>query len=210
MMIRFLSTVPFTLFMLSGIVLAAVATRTHITEMAVTVRRDLGFSPMQLAHGEWIRLFSSVFFTVGGIKFYASALMLAACVGIAERLHGTIRVAALFWGVHLVTLLVTSLAVAFPLRAMDIVHGTLLFEVHDVGPSAGYYGCLGVSCMSLPARWRHAAGGAIMTIIAMRLLWSVIAIPDQGRALAADVAHLVAFPLGLASGALLARRTPPA
>ena len=49
-----------------------------------------------------------------------------------------------------------------------------------------------------------------MTIIAMRLLWSVIAIPDQGRALAADVAHLVAFPLGLASGALLARRTPPA
>ncbi len=194
---RCLRPFPFTVLMLAILIGVAIWTRTHTGAIAPSIRRSLGFSPLHLARGEWTRLLSCVFFTVGGVKFYASAVMLAIGVGAAERLYGTKQAFALFWGIHLGTLLIASLLVAIPLHAMDVYRGSVLASARDVGPSAGYYGCLGSACAAIPTRWRVVVIASILTIFAIRLVWSLVTIPDNGRAMSADLAHMIAFPIGL-------------
>ncbi|MCA9152476.1 MAG: hypothetical protein KDA92_24405, partial [Planctomycetales bacterium] len=106
---RVIAGLPFTVIMVTSVTAAAIWTGTHVGELHPTTRDDIGFAPLHLMRGEYSRLLSSVFFTVGGAKFYASSVMLALCVGATERLYGSLRTAALFWGIHLATLVVTSI-----------------------------------------------------------------------------------------------------
>jgi hypothetical protein len=150
-----------------------------------------------------------VFFTIGGTKLYASVAMLAVSVGAAEKVYGTSRTFAMFWGIHLATLLIASVALVLPLHLLETYRGTLLANVRDVGPSAGYYGCAGAVCVAIPERWRIAVIGFVLTILALRLTWSMITIPDHGRAISADLAHIIAFPLGIAVASLSVVRIIP-
>ena len=196
-MLHFLKTFPFTLLMCGILIAVALWTRTHAGPLDSDTRHSVGFSALHLPRGDWGKLFSSVFFTVGGVAFYASLAMLALGVGAAERSFGTWRTVALYWGIHLVTLVSTSLLITLPLRAFENYRGTLIAEAVDVGPSAGYYGCLGAACWMLPMRWRLIVVAGVVFILAARLTWSLVAIPDHGRAIAADLAHIIAFPLGI-------------
>jgi hypothetical protein len=196
-MIRFIRPFPFTILMLLILVAAAIWSRTHRGPLAPSIRQDVGFAPLHLPRGDWIKLFSCVFLTMGGKKFYASALMFGISVGATEKLYGTKSASVLFWTIHLVTLLIASLLVAIPLHAMDFYRGTLLANAGDVGPSAGYYGCLGAACAGIPFRWRAPLIGGVIAILSARLIWSFVTIPDHGRAMSADLSHLIAFPLGL-------------
>ena len=203
-MLRCLCMFPFTIVMLFIMIAVGIWTRTHRDSLSQLIRRSRGFAPLHLSRGEWTRLFSSVFFTMGGRSFYASVIVLALSVGAAEKVYGTGPAIALFWGIHLATLLIASFLLAIPLHRLRFFRGRLLASARDVGPSAGYYGCLGASAIAIPVRWRVIVIGGIAAILVARLIWSVVTIPDRGRAMSADVAHLLAFPIGLLVGQLVA------
>ncbi len=188
---------PFTLLMLMALIVAGIYGRTHVGSLDVDVRHRVGYSPRLLLNGHLHRPFTSVLFTAGGWRFYASLLMVALTVGWIECSHGTRRALLTFFGVHLLTLLILGVGVALPLVLLGTHRGTLLFDAQDVGPSAGYYGCLGLAVAGLPGRKRKKIVFAVLAVLLLRLVWSTAHIPEEGRTMSADLAHLTAFPLGL-------------
>lgn len=189
---------PFTLSILVAVIVIGALTGTHWADLHPDLLHGLGFAPRHLPDFEWHRLITSALLTHGGIAFYVALGMLALCVGWAERMYGLWRTALVFWGVHLVTLVIVSLVIAFPLHFLDFAHGSFLVHTRDVGPSAGYYGCLGLACTTLPKRFRMAVIAAVTLVLIARLAWSWGVMLTPQPALTADVAHLLAFPLGIA------------
>lgn len=193
--------VPFTIVMLVVISAVGLTTATHLDRLPPSFLQRFGFAPFHLRAGDLVRLLTSAFLTLGSWSFYGALAMIAVCVGLAEKRVGTWRAVLAFWGIHVATLLIQSLLLAISARHLDVLWIKLLQIEHDVGPSAGYYGCLGVVCQkqSEPRRrWLLAIVGGILLA---RLIWSALA-PHPRTPLAADIAHLIAFPLGVA----LARR----
>ena len=194
---RFLVRYPFTLAMLAALIAAGIYGRTHVGELDENVRHRAGYSVRLLLEGELHRGFTSLFFTAGGTRFYSSLVMLAVAVGWVESSYGTLRAVTAFFGVHLATLVLMSVSIAL-LYAMAQTHrGSLLWEVKDVGPSAGYYGCLGFAIAGLSPGLRLSLVAAVASILLVRLAWSSIHLPEGGHVLSADIAHLIAFPMGL-------------
>ena len=74
-----------------------------------------------------------------------------------------------------------------------IVWGTVLATECDVGASAGYYGCLGGVIASLPTDRRPTASALVMMFLLGRLWLSV----GNGWSMTSDIAHLIAFRLGM-------------
>lgn len=190
---------PLTITLLVLMLACNVAANT-VTELLRPAWQNLfGFSPADLWTGDWYPLFSSLLLTTGRFSFYASFVMLAVCVGFTERRYGTLRTLLTFLGVHVVTLLMLSVLVAWPLVQLEFERGHLLFNTNDVGPSAGYYGCLGLLVMASGWRGRKTVFLGILLLLLVRASWTWIEIPDQTERLTADVAHLIAFPLGALS-----------
>lgn len=196
-MLQVISQLPFTMAMGAALFAAGVWTETHKGVWSPSRFRDYGFAPLQLLQGPWTRITTSVFLTAGRSHFYASFVMTLVGIGISELFWGTWPTMVLFWGVHFATVLIVSLVVAIPLHLMGVYRGVLLATAHDVGPSAGYYGCWGAVCNSLAHDGRLVLICAILVALATRLLWSLVRVVDHGRALSSDLSHLVAFVLGL-------------
>lgn len=194
---QFFRRFPATIGLASLVAIIGIAAETHVDRLAPELMQRFGFAPLHLVRGDLLRLLTSVVLTVGGWSFYLSWLMLVGCVGGAEALVGTRRTLATFFGVHLATLLVQSLLLALPGHLLDFPWGRLLATEHDVGPSAGYYGCLGVVCARQPAGRRVRACAAVFLILLARLAWRLAVPQEVWTPLGADVAHLLAFPLGL-------------
>ncbi len=190
---------PFTLGMLAALVAAGIYGKTHVGMLDTQVHHQVGYSVRLLLEGELHRGVTSLFFTAGGSRFYSSLAMLVGAVGWVEAKYGTIRAAATFVGIHLITLLLMSGAIASLYALLETHRGSLLWEAKDVGPSAGYYGCLGLAIAGLSPPVRLSLITAILTVLTLRLAWSSFHLPDGGRTMSADIAHLIAFPLGMLS-----------
>ena len=195
-----LKRLPFTIAMVVIVAAIGVATATHLERLEPGLMKRFGFAPLHLPKGEWMRLLSSAFLTTGGWSFYRSLAMLALCLGLSEFRVGTWRTVLAFWGVHLATLAIVSLLLAFPLYHFDVVWRKLLAAEHDVGPSAGYYGCLGLVCQKWPDRPRRWLYAVIGGVLIARLVWAALSPRAAHAPLGADIAHLIAFPLGIALG----------
>jgi membrane associated rhomboid family serine protease len=194
---------PFTIAMVVIVASIGLATATHLDRLPPELMKRFGFAPLHLPKGELIRLFTSAFLTVGGWSFYRSLSMLALCLGLSENRTGTWRTMTAFWGVHLATLAIVSLLLAVPLHQLDAVWRKLLAAEHDVGPSAGYYGCLGFVCQKWPGKQRAWLYAIIGGVLLARLVWAALSPRHPHAPLTADIAHLVAFPLGIVLGRLM-------
>jgi membrane associated rhomboid family serine protease len=191
---------PFTIAMVVIVGGIGFATATHLERLEPGLMKRFGFAAIHLPKGDLVRIFTSAFLTVGGWSFYRSLTMLALSLGLAEYRSGTWRTMVAFWGVHLATLGLVSLLLAFPLYQFDVVWRKLLAAEHDVGPSAGYYGCLGYVCQKWPGKqraWLYAIVGGMLIV---RLAWSALSPRVPHAQIGADIGHLVAFPLGIALG----------
>lgn len=206
-MLSALKSIAFTMTMAVLMIIAGLRIGSHRGPASPELFERVGFSPWHLIRGPFLRVLRSAFYTAGGAAFYISLLMLIFCVSITERVFGNWQTAGLFWSSHLITLLVTSFCIAIPLHRMRIGRGALLATAHDVGPSAGYYGCLGAYCHSLDTLWRVPLIGLILASLGMRVVWSSIHAKDHGRNLSADVSHAVAFPLGVGLAQFLLHST---
>ncbi len=149
-----------------------------------------------LVEGEIHRAVSSLFLTAGGWRFYCSEVMVALAVGFIEWSRGTFRAAITFLGIHFATLITMTVGVVLWDELKPSVLSDLLWNVQDVGPSAGYYGCLGLALASASPSKRSLLLWSVLLWLALRTCWSVGCVPEDGSVISADVAHVIAFPLG--------------
>ncbi|MCX6048938.1 MAG: hypothetical protein NT075_27880 [Chloroflexi bacterium] len=186
----------FTWVMLSAFLMAALGTQTHIQTLTPRWLERLGFAPHDLWFWRWERLFTSVLITTGGQLFAPVLGIFTFSIGVVEWLAGTKRAMATFWGVHLLTMLIESLLIILPLHRLGYPRGTALTLVRDVGPSAGYFGCLGFATQRLPARLGQFIHSFILGILLINWLTPALQAEEHDTKFFADLAHLIAFPLG--------------
>lgn len=197
---------PFTIVMLALLWLTALHTNTHLPQLTQAWMNRLGFAPIDLLALDLGQLFTSAVTTGGGIVFWQAMIFTAVFVGWAEWQHGTRLTAIAFWGVHLLTLVILSLIIALPLHWTGFQPGTMIAFSRDVGPSAGYFGALGLDCAGLKSPFRWIAGGIVLSGLAIALL-TVSGHSGRRIELSADLAHLIAFPLGFVSIQLAKKKT---
>ena len=105
-------------------------------------------------------------------------------------------VAGSFWGIHLVTLVFESVLFLLPLHQLGFTQARAVFYSRDVGPSAGYMASLGLVTTFLPKPWRWVVFGAVLTFLIVALTLPPRPAETQAVKLTADMAHLIAYPLG--------------
>ncbi len=195
-----LRRLPFTLVLL--LILSAVAlwTNTHSGRLSPGLLRRFGYAPRDLWVWRWDMLITSALVTNGGRAFWGALLMVMLAVGTAEWRVGTWRTTSTFWGVHLLTLLLESGGALLSDQAGWIE--TAVLRVRDVGPSAGYFACLGLALATLRRPWRWLAALLIYIVLIVVLFLP----PSAGQSVVvkrfADAAHLIALPLGWLSASL--------
>jgi len=198
----FLQRFPFTLTMLALLELTAIWTGTHTAVISAEWLDRLGFALLDLLTLNLGRLFTSALVTNGGRVFWEALGMVTFAVGLSEWLTGSSRAALTFWGVHLSTLVLESLVIALPLHWIGMTLGTLVALSRDVGPSAGYFGALGLVSAHLKYPWNLISGGVIFIGLETALIhvnWN----NSLGLEISADIAHIIAFPLGWYSSKLV-------
>lgn len=186
---------PFTLTMLALLGLTALWTNTHAATISAEWLDRLGFAPLDLLALDLGRLITSALVTSGGRVFWEALGMVAFAVGLSEWLTGSRRATLTFWGVHFSTLLIESLFVVLPMHWAGAALGSLVALTRDVGPSAGYFGALGLVSSQLRHPWNLVTGGLIFIALEIALL-HISGNNTLGMEVSADIAHIIAFPLG--------------
>jgi hypothetical protein len=198
---------PFTLLSLGLLVVVGLITQTHIGALSKEWLASLGFAPTDLWEWRLERLVTSALVTQGGRVFWEVLGIMAVALGLAEWLAGTRRALLTFWGVHLATLLIESTAI-WLLRHWGGAQFEAYTIARDVGPSAGYFGCLGLACGRLPGRWRWATGSVILLGLVAAFFLPGQAGQAREVKLFADLAHLLAFPFGWLSARMFMEEIP--
>jgi hypothetical protein len=134
--------------------------------------------------------------TAGAGKFFASLVMLGFSVGLVESQVGTARTIKLFFTTHIAVLLILSILIVLPADYLGLAAAKLLANTYDVGPSAGYYGCLGGAIALYFNRQQLSFLAAGIVVLAGRLCLSASGLAEDPSVVSADIAHLIALPLG--------------
>ena len=199
---RLFSDFPFTLSCLALLSAVALWTSTHRENLTPHWMGRLGFAPRDIWLLRWDRVFTSAFVTHGRSVFWGAFGMTLFAVGAAEKMAGTLQAFAAFWICHILTLGLIALLIAWPLHAFKIPFGTTLTAAEDVGPSAGYFGCLGLLVSRISGIWKFAAA---FIILAGLILYFFIP-PSKGEPAItkqhADLAHILSFASGFSLAAL--------
>ncbi len=198
--------IPFTLCMVVILLVVAGWTNSYFQELTRAWMSRLGFAPRDLWFLRWWRLILSALVTSGGITFWLALVMVAFTSGAAEVLAGTWRAVLVFWGVHLVTLVLEALILSLPLHQLGFTQARGVFFSRDVGPSAGYMGSLGYIATFLPKPWRWVGFSAIMIYLVAAFFLPGRAGVTPAIGFSDNLAHLLAFPLGWLTGILVARK----
>ena len=193
---QLLSRFPFTLIMLAGLFLAALVTNTYFQSITHQWLNRTGFSPNDLWYWRLERMFTAALVTVGGKVFWEAILMVSLFVGLAEWMTGWKRTALTFWGVHLLALAILSLIVSLSLHQLRAFGLEASEAARDVGPSAGYFACLGLISAKLKRPWNWVSGAVLFAMFVTTLFLPAAAGESAKLKFSADLAHLLAFPLG--------------
>ena len=205
-LLNFLRRIPFTLIMLTGLFLGALVTNTYFQSITHRWLNRTGFSARDLWYLRLERLFTSALVTDGGRVFWEAVLLVAIFVGLVEWTNGWKRAAATFWGVHLLSLLLLSLIISLSLHQLHALGIEASEVARDVGPSAGYFACLGLVSARLKRPWNWASGGILFAFFVVALFLPASAGVNPRQAVSANLAHLLAFPLGWLSSGVGSKR----
>jgi hypothetical protein len=186
---------PFTLALLLVVIVAALKTSTIGGKLSNSWRRRVGYAPRDLWILEVWRIVTSALVTSGGRSFWQALFLIAMTVGAIEWIAGTLWAVLVFWGVHMATMVIESLLLSGSLVTSGISKNRVIETSRDVGSSAGYFGSLGFALSFLPKRLTILAGSSIGLglLLVFGLNKRRSSHPSQRLA---DLAHLIAFPLG--------------
>lgn len=199
----FFSRVPFTLAMLVLLAFAGLLTNTYFEQISKHWLNHIGFAPNDLWYGRLERIFTSAVVTSGGEVFWQAVILVAIFVGTAEWTSGWKRAAASFWGVHFLTLVLLSLYISVSVHALNNIELEAQELARDIGPSAGYFSCLGLVSARLRRPWNWISGVILLVGFAGVLFLPPGLGVDPLMKYSADLAHLLAFPLGWFSSLFL-------
>ena len=187
----------FTLGMMIALGIVAAWTGSLAAPLPDGIRAWAGFDARHLWSFSWHRIAVSIFFTAGAWRFWVSLLSLAACVGALEVRVGTLRTVFVFWLVHVLTLVVMAVVVAPSLAAIENALGRNTVIIDAVGPSAGYYGCLGVFVATLrDVGWRRLGATAISLVLIVQGAGSLADSGVHAPVLQSVLAHAIAVAIG--------------
>jgi hypothetical protein len=201
-----IARLPFTLTMLALLVITALVTNTTFQNITHHWLNRTGFAPNDLWYGRIERMFSSALVTSGGIVFWEALFFVIFAVGLAEWLTGWKRTAATFWGVHLLALVLLSLIISLGLHQLRDFGLEAAEVARDVGPSAGYFACFGLVSAQLKRPWNWISGGLLFAMFVTVLLIPAAADENAQIKFSADLAHMLAFPLGWLSSWIAANK----
>ena len=156
------------------------------------IRILLGHTPQHITSGVWDRVFSSLPITGEPSHLYASLVMTLLCVGWLESNRRWAIALAVFFGSHLITVIVEGLLLVQLNR--NSTHW--LLTSYDVGPSAGYYGCLGACLFALRPPIRSRAIMSLLAYLGARLLFGILFNSHVAVDIRSDLAHLIAVMAG--------------
>ncbi len=190
--------VPFTLVTLALVILVTLSVNPRLGNLTPAWMNRLGFAPHDLFDLQWGRLFSSTPVIERVRPFIHGMIMIGLIGGAAEWLAGTRRAITAFWGGNLAALVLSSVLIVWPLYRLGVPFGEDLYRARDVGPSAAYYGGLGLLAAWLPKPWRWIVFGASLGFMGLAI---VLATRTQDVAVnvLAALAHVIALPVGFAS-----------
>lgn len=203
----FLGRIPFTLLMLAGLVIGALVTNTYFQSITHQWLNRTGFAPNDLWYWRLERMFTSALVTSGGVIFWEALFFIAFGVGLAEWMTDWKRAAVTFWGVHLLSLTLLSLIVSLAAHQLRNIGLEATEMARDVGPSAGYFACLGLVSARLKRPWNWISGSVLLLIFAITLFIPPQIGENARIKFSADLAHLLAFPLGWLSSWLGSQQT---
>jgi hypothetical protein len=194
--------------MLLGLLATALLTNTYFEQITHHWLTRTGFSPRDLWYLRLERLFTSALVTSGGKVFWEALLLTAFAVGWAEWNTGWKRAGATFWGVHLLALVMLSLIISLSLHQL-LAFGIEASEVErDVGPSAGYFACLGLVSAGVKPPWNMVSGAILFAGFVFAFFMPPAIGQGASVKFSADLAHLIAFPLGWLSSYLYSSSSP--
>jgi hypothetical protein len=199
---NYLRRIPFTLIMLAGLIVSALVTNTYFEQITHHWLNRTGFSPNDLWYWRLERIVTSALVTVGGKVFWEAILMVAIFVGTAEWLTGWKRTAATFWGVHLLALVLLSLIVSLAEHQLRSIGLEADLLARDVGPSAGYFACLGLVSAQMKRPWNWVSGATLFVMFVIVMFLPASAGESAKLKFSADLAHMLAFPLGWLSSSI--------
>jgi hypothetical protein len=175
--------------------LVALATNTTFETISYHWINRLVFSSNDLWYWRIERMFPSALVISGGKVFWDALFFVAFAVGLAEWMAGWKRAAATFWGVHLLVLILLSLIVSLATHQLHDIGLKAIEATRDVGPSAGYFACLGLISAQLKRPRNLVSGAALFAMFVVALF-----LPAAGESaqlkFSAGLAHMLAFPLG--------------
>jgi len=192
-LLRFVRHLPFTILM-SGVIFAIGVWSETISRPLKPAELELvGLAGKHLASGQWGRIITSALITHGGSAFWTSWIACTGFLAISELRSGTRRTAGLFWIGHSWTVIVIALAVVAPLYRMGFRAGLMLYTAVDVGPSAGFWSCMGGVVAGLPRRFHFTVGIAVGTTLVVIALTELREITTSPAQVVADLSHVAAF-----------------
>ena len=169
----------------------------YSVQLSDSWRNWLGFSSLSLPELRWHQTLTSLVLTAGERQFVQSILMLCISVGMCEWHFGSRPAIKVFFASHLIVTVGLALFFVLPLHLGGAGWATALASERDVGPSAGYYGCLGAVLTSLKNPQRTYLICVVMVILIGRLAMSSVSIHLHPSTVSADLSHIAAFPLGM-------------
>ena len=200
---KVISRLIFTVIMLIGLILAALLTNTIFQEITQQWINLAGFSASDLWYWRLERLFTSAFVTSGNLVFWEALFLVALFVGTAEWMSGWKQTAATFWGVHLFSLVLFSLIMAIMAHQFRYIGLEASEIARDVGPSAGYFACLGLVSARIRHPWNWVSAGVLFLFFLASVFIPAPASDGAAIKFSADMVHLIAFPTGWASSFLI-------
>jgi hypothetical protein len=190
------------MIMLGGLVMTAMLTNTTFESLTRHWLSRTGFAANDFWYMRLERMFTSAFVTAGGKDFWTAVFWIAFSVGLAEWICGGKRAAATFWGIHLLSLLLLSLIITLALHQLHQFGLQASEAARDVGPSVGYFACLGLVSSRLKTPWNLLSGEALFAIFVIAMFLPAASNVNAAVKFSADLAHMLAFPLGWLSSAI--------
>ena len=195
--------VPFTASTVAMVVLAGWLTSTYAgVRLSAHAITRLGSSPADTASFNVLRGVMSAFVTNGPAAFWLAVVAIAVFAGISELRFGSLRTGLAFWGSHIVTLALSWILLGSLDLAGDAA-ARLLYIAHDVGPSAGYVGCLGYLLASLGSKARSTALAVGVVVLSGMLAINLGSLESDPSGVSAALSHLIALPVGFMLGVFI-------